>query len=206
VEKSMIDEKLLISYLKEQKREYNEQVVILQKELTSSLMYNHKQEYIIKKLMYESMMNIICIYENLIERIESGEFDVIEDPKKEDKKMKIDKISKKISEGYKKQELNRQEFLTRILKPTNPYERETQLEKAYEFIEDFTRQINRSIMVENQILITELNNIKKLLNDLYEGIDEYYTETLERNDELAVARADAELQLIKKIIDKVEKI
>lgn len=202
----MIDEKLLISYLKEQKREYNEQVVILQKELTSSLMYNHKQEYIIKKLMYESMMNIICIYENLIERIESGEFDVVEDPKKEDKKMKIDKISKKISEGYKKQELNRQEFLTRILKPTNPYERETQLEKAYEFIEDFTRQINRSIMVENQILITELNNIKKLLNDLYEGIDEYYTETLERNDELAVARADAELQLIKKIIDKVEKI
>lgn len=105
-----------------------------------------------------------------------------------------------------KQELDRQEFLTRIMKPTNPYECKTRLEKAYEFIEDFTRQINRSIMVENQILITELNNIKKLLTDLYEGIDEYYTETLERNDELAVARADAELQLIKKIIDKVEKI
>lgn len=46
--------KLLISYLKKQKREYNEQVVILQKELTS-----------------------------LIERIESGKFDVIENPKKE---------------------------------------------------------------------------------------------------------------------------
>ena len=120
--------------------------------------------------------------------------------------MKIDKISKKICEGYKKQELNRQKFLTRIMKPTNPYERETQLKEAYEFIEDFTRQINRSIMVENQILITELNNIKKLLNDLYEGIDEYYTETLERNDELAVARADAQLQLIKEIIDRVEKI
>ena len=30
--------------------------------------------------------------------------------------------------------------------------------------------------------------------------------TLERNDELAVARADAQLQLIKEIIDKVEKI
>lgn len=73
----MIDEKLLISYLKKQKKEYNEQVVILQKELTSSLMYNHKQEYIIKKLMYESMMNVICIYENLIERIESGEFDKV---------------------------------------------------------------------------------------------------------------------------------
>lgn len=118
--------------------------------------------------------------------------------------MKIDKISEKICEEYKKQELNRQEFLTRIMKPTNPYERETQLKEAYEFIEDFTRQINRSIMVENQILITELNNIKKLLNDLYEGIDEYYTETLENNDELAVVRAEAELKLIKKIIDEMD--
>lgn len=73
----MIEEKLLISYLKKQKREYNEQVVILQKELTSSLMYNHKQEYIIKNLMYESMMNAIRIYENLIEKIENGEFDKV---------------------------------------------------------------------------------------------------------------------------------
>ena len=73
----MIEEKLLISYLKKQKREYNEQVVILQKELTSSLMYNHRQEYIIKNLMYESMMNVIRIYENLIEKIENGEFDKV---------------------------------------------------------------------------------------------------------------------------------
>lgn len=120
--------------------------------------------------------------------------------------MKIDKISKKICDEYRKQELNRQEFLTEIMKPTNPYERETQLKKAYEFIEEFTQQINRSIMVENQILITELNSIKKLLNDLYEGIDEYYTETLERNDELAIACADAQLQLIKEIIDKMDEI
>lgn len=73
----MIEEKLLISYLKKQKREYNEQVVILQKELTSSLVYNHRQEYIIKNLMYESMMNVIRIYENLIEKIENGEFDKV---------------------------------------------------------------------------------------------------------------------------------
>lgn len=71
----MIEEKLLISYLKKQKRKYNEQVVILQKELTSSLMYNHKQEHIIKTLMYESMINVIRIYENLIEKIKNGEFD-----------------------------------------------------------------------------------------------------------------------------------
>lgn len=120
--------------------------------------------------------------------------------------MKIDKISEKICEEYKKQELNRQEFLTRIMKPTNPYEKHNSKQLACEFIDEFTRQINRSIMVENQILITELNSIKKLLNDLYEGIDEYYTETLERNDELAIACAEAQLKLIKEIIDKVEKI
>ena len=120
--------------------------------------------------------------------------------------MKLDKISKKICEEYKKQELNRQEFLTRIMKPTNPYERETQLKEAYEFIEDFTRQINRSIMVENQILITELNNIKKLLNDLYEEINGNYIETLGRDDELAIDCAEAQLKLIKEIIDRVEKI
>lgn len=38
-------------------------------------MYNHKQEYIIKTLMYESIMNVIRIYENLIEKIENGEYD-----------------------------------------------------------------------------------------------------------------------------------
>lgn len=83
---------------------------------------------------------------------------------------------------------------------------EARLKLLSDFTEDFTQQINRSIMVENQILITELNSIKKLLNDLYEGIDEYYTETLERNDELAIACADAQLQLIKEIIDKMEEI
>ena len=71
----MIDEELLISYLQKQKRKYNEQVVILQKELTSTLMYNHKMEYLIKNLMYESIMNVIRIYENLIEKIENGEYD-----------------------------------------------------------------------------------------------------------------------------------
>lgn len=53
------------------------------KELNSSLMYNHKREYLIKNLMYESIMHIIRIYENLIERIENGEFDIVEKSKKE---------------------------------------------------------------------------------------------------------------------------
>lgn len=92
------------------------------------------------------------------------------------------------------------------MKPTNPYEKHNSKQLTCEFIEEFTRQINRLILVENQILITELNSIKKLLNDLYEGIDEHYTETLENNDELAVVRAEAQLKLITSIINEVEGI
>ena len=55
-------------------------------------------------------------------------------------------------------------------------------------------------------MINDDIGINKFLNDLYEAIDENYAEALENNDELAIVRADAELQLIKKIIDKVEKI
>lgn len=80
------------------------------------------------------------------------------------------------------------------------------LEARLKLLLDFTRQINRSVMVENHILTEKSHEINNLLNDLYEGIDEYYTETLERNDELAIARADAQLQLIKEIIDEVERI
>lgn len=97
----MIEEKLLISYLKKQKREYNEQVVILQKELTSSLVYNHRQEYIIKNLMYESMMNVIRIYENLIEKIENGEFDKVK------KNRGIKPLNKIISSITKEEEYNK---------------------------------------------------------------------------------------------------
>ncbi|WP_404808793.1 hypothetical protein [Methanobrevibacter smithii] len=55
-------------------------------------------------------------------------------------------------------------------------------------------------------LMQKLRAINKLLNDLYEGINRNYIETLGRDDELAIDCADAQLQLIKKIIDKVEKI
>lgn len=83
---------------------------------------------------------------------------------------------------------------------------EARLKLLSDFTEDFTQQINRSIMVENQILITELNSIKKLLNDLYEGINGNYIETLGKDDELAIVRAKTELDLITKILDEVEKI
>lgn len=108
--------------------------------------------------------------------------------------MKIDKIGEKIYEEHKTQELDRQESLTRVMKP-NPIRNPFELEK-----------INNELLIENQILTVKLGGINKLLNDLYEAIDEYYTETLESNDELAIACADTQLQLIKEIIEKVEKI
>lgn len=85
-------------------------------------------------------------------------------------------------------------------------EKNKKLKNHHKSLVNLTQQLHRSVMSKNRILTGRLQKIDKLLNDLYEGIDEYYTETLERNDELAVARAEAQLQLIKKIIDKVEKI
>lgn len=83
---------------------------------------------------------------------------------------------------------------------------EARLKLLSDFTEDFTQQINRSIMTENHILIEKLHATDKLLTDLYEEINGNYIETLGRDDELAIACAEAELQLIKEIIDKVEKI
>lgn len=134
--------------------------------------------------------------------------------------MKIDELSEKISEEYKKQEQNKQEFLTRIMKPNNPFELERinyelqieneklikKVEASSEIIDELGRSINRLLIKDNRNMRIKIQNTTKLLNDLYEAIDEHYTKTLENNDGLAPVRAEAELQLIKKIIDKVEKI
>lgn len=134
--------------------------------------------------------------------------------------MKIDELSEKISEEYKKQEHNKQEFLTGIMKPNNPFELERinhelqieneklikKVEASSEIIDELGRSINRLIVKDNRNMIIKIQNTTKLLNDLYEAIDEHYTETLENNDGLALVRAEAELKLIKKIIDEVEKI
>lgn len=122
----MIDEKLLISYLKKQKREYNEQVVILQKELISSLMYNHRQEYIITNLMYESMMNVIRIYENLIEKIENGEFD---------------KVKKNSLSTYTLPQNYARRFAEKSIKPLNKII--SSITKKEEYNEDFIDEMKR---------------------------------------------------------------
>ena len=220
----MIDEKLLISYLKKQKREYNEQVVILQKELISSLMYNHRQEYIIKNLMYESMMNVIRIYENLIEKIENGEFD---------------KAKKNGLSTYTFPPNYARRFAEKSIKPLNKIISSITKEEKYN--EDFTnemqhikqeqpdelnvsneryKQVCRQLLEEQRRieglkenyykisadLMCKLRAIDRILNNSYENIDKEYTIIENSGDELAVACARAKLDLITKIVDEVKKI
>ena len=80
------------------------------------------------------------------------------------------------------------------------------LEARLKLLLDFTQQINRSVMVENHILTEKSHEINNLLNDLYEAIDENYTERLENDDELAIIRAEAQPNLITSIIDEIERI
>lgn len=80
------------------------------------------------------------------------------------------------------------------------------IELLSDFTEDFTQQINRSVMAENHMLTEKSHAINNLLNDWYEAIDENYTERLENDDELDIVRAKSELDLITKILDEVEKI
>ena len=136
--------------------------------------------------------------------------------------MKMDKICEKIYEEYKTQELNRQESLTRVMKPNpirNPFELEKRnhellieneklikkVEASSEIIDELGRSINRLLVKENRNLMTKVHNIKKLLNDLYEAIDENYTEKLKNDDELAIIRAETELKLITKILEAWDK-
>ena len=83
---------------------------------------------------------------------------------------------------------------------------QVRLRALFDFIEDFTHHINRSIMAENHILSVKVREINELLNNLYEGIDENYTEQLEKDDELAIARAEAQLHLITSIIEEIKRM
>lgn len=83
---------------------------------------------------------------------------------------------------------------------------EVRLKTLLDFIEDFTHHINRSVMAENRILSVKVEEIDELLDDLYEGIDEHYTEQLKKDDELDIARAEAQLELITSIIKEIERM
>ena len=70
----MIDKKLLISYLEQRIKEYENQIVALQSELLYSLININKREFSIKNLKYVYLMNNIRVYEDLLEKINNGEF------------------------------------------------------------------------------------------------------------------------------------
>ena len=70
----MIDKKLLISYLEQRIKEYEKQIVALQSELSYSLININKREFSIKNLKYAYLMNNIRVYEDLLEKINNGEF------------------------------------------------------------------------------------------------------------------------------------
>lgn len=82
---------------------------------------------------------------------------------------------------------------------------EARLKLLLDYTKYFTQQINRSIMTENQILTVKLDGINKLLKDLLDEIvDEHCTAILENNDDSNII--EAQLALIKKILDEVKKI
>lgn len=180
----MINEKLLISYLKKRKREYNEQAVILQKELTSSLMYNHKRDYLIKNLMYESIIHLIRIYENLIERIESGEFDVVEDPKKGGDNM---------SDRYN------------VINKEEPHGQSVAVNGIPCTARCSVNTLNR-LTQENHRMSIMIQEFNKLLNNLLKELDENYAKASKSKREIDIACAYAQLRLITEIIDEFERI
>lgn len=70
----MINKELLISYLEERIKEYEKQIVALQSELSYSLININKREFSIKNLNHAYLMNNIRVYEDLLEKINNGEF------------------------------------------------------------------------------------------------------------------------------------
>ena len=66
-------------------------------------------------------------------------------------------------------------------------------------------QLNR-LSQENKELRTKEIILKNKLNDLYEAIDEHYTENGKKNDNTAIIRAETELDLITKILNEYENL
>lgn len=88
----------------------------------------------------------------------------------------------------------------------NEREKNRKLKNHHKSSINLIQQVNTSVLKKNSILTKGLHGINQLLIELYEEIDKNYTESLKRNDELAIIRAKTELDLVKKILDEVDKI
>lgn len=79
----MIDEKLLLKTIKEAKEEFEEKGIANYKKHTGTLQNMQSTEAIISTVDIYVLMNLTRVLNELIELIESGEFDVVEKSKKE---------------------------------------------------------------------------------------------------------------------------
>lgn len=83
----MIDEKLLLYFIKTRSREFEEQSFTIHKECTGSLRDMEYTDVIIHSVNLNTLMNLTRVLNELIEIIESGKFDVIKDSKKKSEKL-----------------------------------------------------------------------------------------------------------------------
>ena len=78
----MIDEKLLLEFIKTKKEEFEEEGVANYKKYTGTLQNMESMEAVTATVDIHVLMNLTRVLNELIEIIESGKFDVIENPKK----------------------------------------------------------------------------------------------------------------------------
>lgn len=74
----MIDEKLLLYFIKTRSREFEEQSFTIHKECTGSLRDKEYEEVIIHSININTLMNVTSILNELIEMIEEGIFNTSE--------------------------------------------------------------------------------------------------------------------------------
>lgn len=74
----MIDEKLLLYFIKTRSREFEEQSFTIQKECNNSLRDMEYNDVIIHSVNLNTLMNVTRILNELIEMIEDGKFNTSE--------------------------------------------------------------------------------------------------------------------------------
>lgn len=79
----MIDEKLLLEFIKTKKEEFEEEGFTNYKKYTSTLKNMGSMEAITVTVDIHVLMNLTRILNELIEMIENGKFDIVEKSKKE---------------------------------------------------------------------------------------------------------------------------
>lgn len=79
----MIDEKLLLEFIRTKKEEFEEEGLSNYKKHTGTLQNMESMESVTATVDIHVLMNLTRILNELIELIESGKFDIVEKSKKE---------------------------------------------------------------------------------------------------------------------------